>query len=584
MTLVDIARERAATTPERRAFTFLRDGDVDEVHLTYKALDERASAVAAALQEHRARGERALLLYPPGLDFIGAFLGCLYGQTIAVPAYLPPPAYLERALSKLLSIVSDARPTVGLTTSALRPSIEAALAHDADGRRLRWVATDALPDKVGNDGPHSAPGSGDLAFLQYTSGSTAAPKGVAVSHANLMANSAAIQRCFGSSPQSQGVCWLPLYHDMGLIGSVVQPIYAGFPTTLMSPLAFLQRPIRWLKAVTRFKATISGGPNFAYDLCVAKISDELRRGLDLSSWDVAVTGAEPVRAATLARFASAFEPCGFERRAFFASYGLAESTLMVTGGDRTAPPVLLDVEVSALERGEAVVAGPAERDTRTLVGCGKTQPDHRVAIVRPDTRTECTPQHIGEIWVQGPSVASGYWNRPVETEEVFGAHVADTGEGRFLRTGDLGFFREGEIFVTGRLKDLIIISGRNHYPQDIEETVQRSHPAVWGGCVAAFSDDVDGEERLVVLVELDGRATIDLPDGGGKGPIDPTSSSALQPILAAIRRTVAESHDVPVHDVVLLRAGSIPKTSSGKIQRHACRAAFRAGAWSPLKV
>jgi acyl-CoA synthetase (AMP-forming)/AMP-acid ligase II len=580
MTLADIARRRAADTPARRAFTFLSDGDTAEVHLTYGALDRRARAVAAVLNEHGARGERTLLLFPPGLDFIVGFFGCLYGRTVAVPAYLPPAAYLERGLAKLLPIVRDASPLVGLTTAALRPAIVAALAGDPDGRRVRWLATDAVPEALAGEWSAAPVEREDLAFLQYTSGSTAAPKGVMVGHANLTANAAAMMQALGTSPESQGVCWLPLYHDMGLVGSVVQPVYAGFPTTLLSPLAFLQRPIRWLQAISRFKATISGAPNFAYELSVAKIDDRMRRDLDLSSWQVAVTGAEPVRAATLAHFARAFASCGFKPRAFLPSYGLAESTLMVSAGNRARPPAVLTVDAAALERGAATVVDGAACEPRTLVGCGQAQAGHDIRIVDPKTHTECVGGAVGEIWVKGPSVTRGYWKQSEATGDVFGATLAGT-EGAFLRTGDLGFLHGDELFVTGRLKDLIIISGRNHYPQDIEETVQGCHPAISGGTVAAFSDDVEGEEHLIVMVEFD--RVLDADGAGRVTRGDGTVLSArCQAIVAAVRRSVAETHDVQAHDVVVLRPGAIPKTSSGKLQRHACRDAYRAGRLQPL--
>jgi acyl-CoA synthetase (AMP-forming)/AMP-acid ligase II len=377
-------------------------------------------------------------------------------------------------------------------------------------------------------------------MVQYTSSSTASPKNVVLTHSNLLHNSAILQRTLGHSPESVGAIWLPPYHDMGLIGGLLQPLYCGFPVFLMSPLHFLQRPLRWLDMITRYRATTSAGPTFAYELCVRRTTAEQRATLDLRSWDAAVVGAEPINAATLERFAAAFAPCGFRPAVFRPSYGLAEATLMVTS--RTGPHTLDD-------------RAPA------LVSCGGPRPGQRVLVVAAESRVPCPSDVIGEIWVAGPSVARGYWNRPEETEAAFGGCLATTGEGPFLRTGDLGFVHEGELFVTGRLKDVIIIRGRNHFPDDIERTVARSHPSLSACGGAAFSVVADGEEQLVVLQEVDRHDR--QPDSDG--------------IADGIRCAVMESHDVRVVSVLLVRAGRLPRTTSGKIQRFACRDAYLAG-------
>jgi 1-acyl-sn-glycerol-3-phosphate acyltransferase len=444
---------------------------------------------------------------------------------------------------------------------------------------LRWLATDNVADDLAEEWREPAVSGNTLAFLQYTSGSTAAPKGVMVSHSNLLHNSAYIKEACDLTADSVAVTWLPPFHDMGLIDGIIQPLYTGFPCFLMPPQAFLQRPVRWLQAISRYRAIHSGGPNFAYELCIRKITPEQCTTLDLSSWCSAYNGAEPIRKGTLERFAEAFGAYGFRLRFFYPCYGLAEATLMVSGGLLKDEPVFCTVQAAALEQNQSVEAPKQQQHVRTLVGCGRAIPDTEILIVRPELLTQCSPGEVGEIWVSGPSVAQGYWNRPEETEQTFWAYLADTGEGPFLRTGDLGFLKDGELFVTGRLKDLIIVGGRNHYPQDIELTVEQSHPALRSSGCAAFSVDVADEECLVVVAEVErhyqpGRSRQDgEPSFNPKGCLPPN----VEGIVRAIRRAVVEEHDVRVHTVLLLKAGSIPKTSSGKIQRHACRAGFLAG-------
>ena len=544
MNLNRLLRERAAAEPSRPLYTFLRDGEEEAGVLTVGELDRRARGIAAALGTTSAPGDRALLLFPAGLDFIAAFFGCLYAGVIAVPAYPPHP---RRDNPRLASIARSARPRAVLTTGDLLASTAALGARMPELAAARWLAADELPGiDPGPDAPELALGPETPAFLQYTSGSTAAPKGVIVTHGNLLANEEMIREAFGQDRASVVVGWLPLYHDMGLIGNVLQPLCSGGSCVLMAPVAFLQRPRRWLEAIGRYRATTSGGPNFAYELSVQKIGPEDREGLDLSTWRLAYNGAEPVRAETLDRFAEAFAPCGFARRAFYPCYGLAEATLFVAGPRRGK---------EARTR-PAVDGGPG---ARPLVGCGAAWGGQRIAVVDPETSRELPPGRVGEIWVAGPSVAAGYWELPEESAATFGAALAGDPERCYLRTGDLGFAADGELYVTGRLKDLIILRGRNHYPQDLELTAERSHPALRPGCGAAFSVDVDGEERLVVVHEVDRRAA------------DPEA------IVEAVRRAVAGEHEVSIHEVVLLRPGGVPKTSSGKIQRRACRAALAAG-------
>jgi acyl-CoA synthetase (AMP-forming)/AMP-acid ligase II len=558
-TLVDLLGYRAQNQSDKTAYTFLQDGETEAGRLTYKELDRQARAIAARLQSLDATVSPALLLYPPGLEFIAALFGCFYAGVVAVPAY---PPRRNQSMSRLQAIVASSQAMVALTTTSLLGNIEGWLVQNPELAELRWMATDKIASDLVEAWQEPELSSDTLAFLQYTSGSTGTPKGVMVSHGNLLHNSALIYKCYAHTPNSQGVIWLPPYHDMGLIGGVLQPLYGGFPVTLMSPVDFLQKPFRWLQAISRYKATTSGGPNFAYDLCVSKIKPEQRASLDLSSWEVAFTGAEPIRAQTLDQFAATFEPCGFRREAFHPCYGMAETTLIVSGGLKTALPIVRQVEGLALEQNRVVATAGEQSGTRAIVGVGRSWLDQKIVIVDPESLTPCSANQVGEIWVSGPSVAQGYWNRPEETKQTFHAYLADTGKGPFLRTGDLGFLQDGELFVTGRLKDLIIIRGQNHYPQDIELTVEKSHPALRPGCGAAFAVEVKGSERLVVVQEVE-RSYLRKLD--------------VNELVGNIRQAVTAQHDLQVYATVLVKTGSIPKTSSGKIQRHACRSGFLSG-------
>lgn len=477
-----------------------------------------------------------------------------------MPAY---PPRLNRPMPALRSIAADARASAVLTTTPVMSSMVRRLAYIPELEPLCWLSTDHLDTDPAEEWREPAVDDESLAFLQYTSGSAAAPKGVMLTHGNLLHNSSMIYRRFKHEPDTRVVSWLPPYHDMGLIGGILQPLYGGFPATLMSPMAFLQRPLLWLQTISRTGGNTSGAQNFAYELCSQRISAEERDTLDLSSWDVAFSGAEPIRRETLERFVEKFGPCGFRGEAFYPCYGLAEATLLVSAGSKAAPPIVFPVQAAKLEHDRVVAASVDDKDARTLIGCGHTLPGQEIVVVSPESFTRCQPDQVGEIWVSGPSVARGYWNRPHETEQTFLARLADTGEGPFLRTGDLGFLRDGELFITGRLKDLIIIRGRNHYPQDIELTAELSHEALRPGCCAAFSAADEGqEERLVVIGELKRRYR---------------RSANASEVVAAVRRAVAEFHKLRIHDVSLIKPGSIPKTSSGKIRRSACRKSFLDG-------
>ncbi|MGK7902712.1 MAG: fatty acyl-AMP ligase [Hormoscilla sp.] len=555
-TLIDILRDRAIGQSNQKAYTFLKNGEAESDSLTYHELDLKARAIAAQLQSWQ--GERALLLYPPGLDFICAFFGCLYAGVIAVPAY---PPRRNQKLSRLLSVAEDAQAAIALTNTSVLNGIQSQGTENQELAKLNWIATDKI-DLVSVDWTPKRIKPEQLAFLQYTSGSTGIPKGVMISHSNLMHNLAIIYQCFGHSDNSKGIIWLPPYHDMGLIGGVLQPIYGGFPVVLMPSVYFLQKPIRWLQAISRYRATTSGGPNFAYDLCLRKVKPDQLASLDLSSWEVAFTGAEPIRAETLEQFAAKFKSCGFQKEALYPCYGMAEATLFVSGGLKTEPPIICSVEEMALQENQVIPLWRDVTGSRKVVCCGHAWLDEKIAIVNPESLTECPSNQVGEIWVSSSSVAQGYWRKPEETEQTFHAYIADTVEGPFLRTGDLGFVLDGELFVTGRLKDVMIIRGRNHYPQDIELTVARSHQALKPNCGSAILIEVKGEERLVIVQEVE-RSYLRKLD--------------TEEVVRHIRRAVASEHELQVHAVALLKPGSIPKTSSGKIQRYRCRENFLNG-------
>ncbi len=555
-TLVDVLRRHVAQRGEQTVYTFLADGEDEQDSWTFAEVDLRARAIAVHLQAQGMAGQRALLLYNPGLDFIAAFLGCLYAGTIAVPAF--PPAS-KRHWPRLRAIADDAQPQWALTASAELSKIRRVADKLAELAEVRWLATDTVDlDRADAWTPPPIEAT-SLAFLQYTSGSTSTPKGVMVSHGNLLHNEEVIRRGFGLDDSAIIAGWLPLYHDMGLIGNLLQPLYLGARLVFMAPVAFLQKPIRWLQAISKYRATTSGGPNFAYDLCCQRIDGEQKQDLDLSCWQVAFSGAEPVRAETLDQFATAFAPCGFQPGAFYPCYGMAETTLMTTGGDPTAPPVVQTFDAAALEANRAV---PSKADDgRALVGCGHRGWQLEVVIADRDRGVALNDGEVGEIWVSGDSVALGYWQRPEASAEIFGARLAGApDQGPYLRTGDLGFLADGELFVTGRAKDLIILRGRNHYPQDIERTAELSHDDLRPGSGAAVAVEIDGEERLVVIYEIE-RHPKDDPEV----------------IAEAVRRQVSETHEVQVHEVVLIRVATVPKTSSGKIQRHACRQEYLDG-------
>jgi acyl-CoA synthetase (AMP-forming)/AMP-acid ligase II len=558
-TFVELLRERAAGRHAEKGFAFLRDGEHDIERMSYAELDRRARALAGPLRERAAAGERVLLVFEAGLDYIAALFGCLYAGAIAVPLYPPDPLRPVQGLEHLARVAAVATARFAMTSADLWPRLTA-LARDLPALAgLQWLDTASDDLATADDWREPPVSSATPAILQYTSGSTAAPRGVVVSHANLLANACFIREAFDLSETSRGVSWLPPHHDMGLMGGILEPLFLGAETALLSPQSFLQRPARFLEAITAFGGTTCGGPSFAYELLTRRVSAAAKARLDLASWSVAFCGAEPVRAETLEAFAEAFAPCGFRREAFLPCYGLAEATLFVAGAAPHSGASSLRLDAAALEAGQALLArGPAP--ARTVVSCGRPPSGVSLRIVHPESAAPLPDGQVGEIWVRSPAVASGYWGDEAASRQVFGAGVASEGDGDHLRSGDLGFVLDGELYVTGRIKDLIVVRGRNLYPADLEHTLERAHPSVRRGRTVAFSVPVFDEERLVVAFE-----------------VRPTSKQDASHIAETLRRHVSAVHGVLPHAVVMVEPDALPRTSSGKPQRPRCRALFLDG-------
>ncbi|MEL6771457.1 MAG: amino acid adenylation domain-containing protein [Bacteroidota bacterium] len=562
-TFVDVLREHAQQRPAARALTFLAGDQGVGQQYTYGELDQRARAVAALLQQHDAYGRRALLLYPHGTAFIEAFLGALYAGCVPVPLY---PPRRNQSLERIRAVADNAESSLILTTESIRKGIDAQENALVDWRPQTWVETENAEDSLARAWQPADLRPDSLAFLQYTSGSTGAPKGVMVSHGNLISNQRMIQSAFKHEGTPTVVGWLPLYHDMGLIGNLMHPLYLGASCVLMSPVDFLKRPARWLEAISTYRARTSGGPDFAYSLCVDKVSDEDQARLDLSCWKLAFNGAEPVRSATMNRFVDRFARSGFRGEAFYPTYGLAEATLFVTGDQVGQASDVLSVDPEALTE-HRVEEAALSADAQRLVGCGVADEEVTIAIVGAEGR-ECEPGTVGEIWIKGPSVAQGYWNAPELTKEAF-ENTLPGREGAYLRTKDLGFVHEGSLYVTGRLQDLVIIRGRNYYPQDLERAAESSHSALRDGSGAAFTVELDGGAALVVVVEVRRSAWRSLD-----------AAEATQ----AIRHAIALEHGLDTHAVVLVKPGAVKKTSSGKVRRKACRKAFERGEFEEVRL
>ncbi len=555
-TLPEIVEGRAVDRPQDRACTFLEDGEREGETLTWSALGTASRNLAAAVADAAGPGSRVLLLFPPGVQFLPAFLGSLQARTIAVLSYAPVGGKVDRAIARLRGIAADAGFSLVVAPASViaRRATLTALLPDLAG--VPWLNSDdiargALPFN-GSRNPHS-----DIALLQYTSGSTSRPRGVMVTHGNLLHNLGSSAHLAEHRQDSVGVTWLPVNHDMGLIEGVLQPLFSGFPVWMMSPAAFLQRPVRWLQAVSRFRATHSGGPDFAYALCVRRIPESDRAAMDLGSWRTAFNGSEPVRSCTMEAFQRAFGECGFRWETFRPAYGLAESTLLVTSSAADEEPHIFRADTDSLRSGVAEPALPG-RQSVTLVSCGRSPHGTTVSIVDPQQHTRCGPGRVGEIWVSGESVGAGYWKRDVETTATFRARMHGDDNGTFLRTGDLGFLRGGHLFVTGRIKDLLIVRGVKHYPQDVEITIERADSAIRPHGAAAFNvRDEDGS--IAVVAEIEPRAARSLD-----------SPSDLPRVAAAIAQAVSAAHGFVPATIALVEAGTLPRTTSGKVERYRC--------------
>ncbi|WP_201373078.1 MupA/Atu3671 family FMN-dependent luciferase-like monooxygenase [Ktedonobacter robiniae] len=557
-TLIDLLTWRAQQHPEKLAYTFLVDGEEEAVSLSYEDLYRQARAIGGWLQERMTPGDRVLLMQPFGLEYITCFWGCLLAGGIVVPAYPPSP---NRPTPRIDAILHDAQVTVICTSVSMQAAMEKHSAVVAEGQVFHWFTHDLLTPELYERWQAPIVTSDSLALLQYTSGSTAVPKGVMVTHGNLLHNSLQIYRILEHDADSHIVSWLPFFHDMGLLLGLMQPVFADVPVTLLSATAFLQRPVRWLQALSRTKASVSAAPNFAYELCAQKVLPEQQEGLDLSNLKSAVNGSEPVRYQTLKRFASAFASSGLRWEHMRPGYGMAENTLVATMGKKETEPLVLAFKDEALQLHQALKVAPGEDGARLLVSCGYPRADQQLLIVNPENLVPCTEGQIGEIWLAGPSTAKGYWHKPDETRQTFQAYHTSSqewGDGPWLRTGDLGFLEQGELFITGRLKDMIIINGRNYYPQDIEQSVVESHPAARQDCTVAFSLDVENEEKLIIVQEVE-RAY---------------RHTDLREVIAAMRHALSEHYDLHAYAIILIKPASMPKTTSGKVQRRGCRNAL----------
>ncbi|MEB3269174.1 MAG: fatty acyl-AMP ligase, partial [Leptolyngbya sp.] len=540
-TLVDLLRHRAQHQPDQLAYQFLEDGKKEAAAYTHQALDQQARAIAALLQQSEAKGERALLLYPQGVEVMAAFCGCLYAGVIAIPVPPPDAGRMKRALPRLREIVKDAAASYVLSTQRIIELFQESDVEFPEFDTMTWIDTEQVDLSLADQWQDPQVDKDVLAYLQYTSGSTSVPKGVMLSHYNLMHHSAYLQRACSYTPDGATVTWMPYFHDYGLVEGLIQPLYTGVPCYIMSPLAFVKRPQRWLEAISKYGATHSQAPNFAYDQCVRRVKPAKREGLDLSRWKAAGNAAEPINPRVMREFAEAYAPHGFQWTTFAPAYGLAEATLLVSSKPVGTEPVILPINADALEQGKVALATAGE-SCRDTVSCGQLVCETEVVIANPDTYVRCQPDEVGEIWVADPGVAAGYWKRPEVSRETFGARLAGESGGPYLRTGDLGFLREGELYITGRIKDLIIIRGTNHYPQDIEWTVQHLSDVLRPDYGAAFSIIDDGEEKLVVVQEVERQHQLTLNG---------------EEILADIRQAISEVHELQVSAIALVKSGNV---------------------------
>lgn len=560
--LVSLLKQRSEIFGDQVLYRFIQDDDGSVLELTARSLELRAVSLANELSRCCKKGDRALLMYNSGFEFVTAFFGCMYAEVIAVPVYPPK---RNQKINRLQAIIADASVEVVLATDKIHKQVIAS--KDEALLQATWINTEGLSSDIDRESfQYPVINMDDVMFLQYTSGSTGNPKGVAVTHENIMANESVIYESWEMSKGSHYVSWLPYFHDMGLIGAILQSLYANMPLTLMNPAYFLRKPVRWLRAISDNKATVSGGPNFAYDLCVDNIKDEDLEGIDLSSWHCAYNGAEPVSARTMRRFAERFEKYGLKKSALYAGYGMAETTLLISGNLNADGPKWLTIDKEAFQEG-TIVEREAGEATIEVVSCGHTWQNHEGRIVNPDTHELCAENKVGELWFRGGSVAKGYWENPEKTKEIFEAYIKDTGEGPFLRTGDLAFMKDGQIYITGRLKDLLVIRGSNYYPQDLEFVCSQSHESLVANSTAAFSVETDMGEQLVIVQEVKRTAIRSIKE---------------EEVFEAIVASISAEYQLSVYDIMLLIPGKILKTSSGKIQRQGNKNAYLNDGFEPI--
>ncbi|MDA7662746.1 alpha/beta fold hydrolase [Pirellulaceae bacterium] len=556
-----ILRWRADNEPSKLAYTFLVDGEDEEETITFGELERYAGNIAAAIRNVVEPGARALLVYDSSIEYIAAIMGCFTAGVVAVPIYPPDPWRYQTTMERFEAVIENSQSSIVLSTSHYSEWTEGLL--DANANLKAAITTDTIDRHADLYLPEHNPDTDSPAMLQYTSGSTGTPKGVVITHRNLLANATILQRF--NSDDAVAVSWLPMYHDMGLMGLVLQTAFVGRPLVLMAPLKFVERPFRWLRAVSKHRASVTSGPDFAYDLCTQKVSDAELAQLDLSSLNWAITGSEIVRDETLRRFTDRFSACGFDPKAFCPSYGLAEATLFVSGGEKGELPVTRNLRIEPSNSSENTTGGSANDEINSIVGCGSVPHGVVAKVVDPDSRVVCDNGQIGEVWISGDSIAKGYWNRPELTQAKFGAYTSDTEEGPFFRTGDLAFFEGEELFIAGRIKDLIVIRGRNYFPHDIERTILNCDPTLRSNECVAFSIEQDNQEKLVVVQTLRRSRKLDMDE-----------------LVEKIRKSVLAAHQISPHSIVLIKRG-IPKTSSGKTRRSACKALFQAGELVALK-
>lgn len=554
-TMVERLLQHEQNIPDKVVYILLEDGINEKDSITYAGMIKKAKAIAAFLLESGKKGDRVLLLFPTGIEFITTFFGCLFAGMIAVPTYPPK---RNKANERFKAIVDDSKPAFIIAIQGIHDDLIKYEMMDGMHQIRTMLIYENIDPLKSTEWSNPGIEEDDLALLQYTSGSTGTPNGVMVSHGNIIHNSEFIKQSFGLEENSVGVNWLPNFHDMGLIGGLIQAAYLGALNVIIPPLAFLKNPANWYRSIAKYKATTGGGPNFAFDYSIEKVTEEESNEFDLSSLRTLYCGAEPIRDMTMKSFAKKFKGAGFKSSQLFPVYGMAESVLIVCGGDFRAEPVYFESDSRSLEANRVVPARQGY-DSRTLTACGYPWIGMEVAIIHPETRNPSALGEIGEVWVKGPSVAKGYWEDREDTEYTFNAYIAGTANGPWLRTGDLGFIRDGQLYVSGRLKDLIIIRGANFFPNDIEHHIESCHEALRQNASAAFSADIAGEEKLIIAMEIERAYMRELPE---------------EDVFEAIRSAVFSEFSIQPHAITLIRTGSTLKTSSGKIQRFAMKKAW----------